>query len=194
VPASPRSIFRKSAHARAGDVAISGRRSPWVANRAERPDILRMSFQSSRCLALGLALGSTVISACSPATPEVAHPAPAGSAIPPGATDADPSVPTPPVTPDAQVTPPVPEPAPHAPEPAAAASERCTKDADCVPASCCHPTACVPKSQAPNCAAVMCTMECRPKTLDCGGRCTCVEGRCSAVLSDMSHLGPARPR
>jgi hypothetical protein len=190
VPGSAPSIFRKFARPRTGDVAISGWRSPWVANRPERPDILRMNLQSSRCLALG----STLLSACSPATPEVAHPAPAGSTIQPAATDADPSVSPPAVAPDAQVAASVPEPAPSAQEPASAASERCTKDADCVPASCCHPAACVPKSLAPNCAAVMCTMECRPKTLDCGGHCSCVEGRCSAVLSDMSHLGPPSPR
>jgi hypothetical protein len=191
VPGAPRSIFRKSAQDRIGDLAISGRRSPWVANRAERPDILRMSFQSSRCLALSLALGSTLLSACSPATPELTHPAPAGT-IPPSAMDPDSGASTPATTPRAPETPPAPE--PSAPEPTPAASERCTKDADCVPASCCHPAACVPKSRAPNCAAVMCTMECRPKTLDCGGHCSCVDGRCSAVLSDMSHLGPASPR
>lgn len=54
----------------------------------------------------------------------------------------------------------------------------CKTDADCVPAQCCHPTACVPASEAPSCDDVMCTMECKPGTLDCGGSCGCVEGQC----------------
>jgi len=175
---------------RSGDLR---RPSPRLAHLIERPDIDCMRFRSSRCFALGLALGSTVVFACSPATPEVAHPAPAGSTIPPSVVDPDAGAAAPPATPVAPATPPAPEPEAKVPEPAPAVSERCTKDADCVPASCCHSAACAPKSQAPNCAAVMCTMECRPKTLDCGGHCSCVEGRCSAVLSDMSHLGPPSP-
>ncbi|MCX6708748.1 MAG: hypothetical protein NTW67_03850 [Candidatus Woesearchaeota archaeon] len=60
---------------------------------------------------------------------------------------------------------------------------RCSSDADCVPADCCHAIACVSKSQAPQCAGMMCTMECRGGTLDCGGSCGCKEGKCSAVLT-----------
>lgn len=58
----------------------------------------------------------------------------------------------------------------------------CSSDSDCVPATCCHATECVPKDQAPDCDDVMCTMECRPGTLDCGGSCACVEGECTAQV------------
>jgi hypothetical protein len=59
----------------------------------------------------------------------------------------------------------------------------CRSDADCVPASCCHPTRCVPRHLRPNCAAVLCSSECRPGTLDCGqGYCDCQRGRCAAVI------------
>jgi hypothetical protein len=60
---------------------------------------------------------------------------------------------------------------------------KCERDADCVPAGCCHPDACVLKSAAPDCSQVACTMECRPGTLDCGnGRCACEAGSCTAKL------------
>jgi hypothetical protein len=66
------------------------------------------------------------------------------------------------------------------PPPSAA---KCERDADCVPAGCCHPDSCVPKSAAPDCGQVACTMECRPGTLDCGnGRCACEAGSCTAKL------------
>lgn len=58
----------------------------------------------------------------------------------------------------------------------------CESDEDCVPASCCHSTGCVPKSKAPTCDGVMCTMECQPNTLDCGGSCSCIDGECVANL------------
>jgi len=29
-------------------------------------------------------------------------------------------------------------------------------------------------------------MECRPQTLDCGGRCLCHDGRCAAKLNDLA--------
>jgi hypothetical protein len=61
---------------------------------------------------------------------------------------------------------------------AADTAPACRADADCVPATCCHPTACVPKAGAPDCAGTACTMDCRPGTLDCGGRCVCTDGRC----------------
>lgn len=54
----------------------------------------------------------------------------------------------------------------------------CSTDADCVPDACCHATGCVHKSQAPLCDAVMCTMNCEPGTLDCGGSCVCQDGEC----------------
>lgn len=58
----------------------------------------------------------------------------------------------------------------------------CRGDDDCVPAACCHPTTCVPVAQAPSCAAVMCTRQCVPGTLDCGqAHCTCVAGRCNVA-------------
>jgi hypothetical protein len=68
---------------------------------------------------------------------------------------------------------------------ATAAGGACSKNEDCVPASCCHPSSCVPRASAPACGEVMCTMECRSKTLDCGGRCLCEAGRCSAKLNDL---------
>ena len=60
----------------------------------------------------------------------------------------------------------------------------CESDADCVPAQCCHATACVSKDNAPNCTDMMCTEECRYGTLDCGGECLCHEGKCAARLSE----------
>ncbi|AKT37219.1 hypothetical protein [Chondromyces crocatus] len=65
-------------------------------------------------------------------------------------------------------------------------SEPCQSDADCVPASCCHPTACVAKASAPECGDIMCTQECRKGTLDCGGACLCVDGKCAARLNDLN--------
>jgi len=63
---------------------------------------------------------------------------------------------------------------------------RCHTDADCVPASCCHPTSCVPRHQGPRCGGIFCTLECRPGTMDCGqGHCACQWGRCVAVISDV---------
>jgi hypothetical protein len=60
---------------------------------------------------------------------------------------------------------------------------KCQSDADCVGATCCHPNACVHKSQKPNCAGVFCTMECRGGTMDCGqGRCVCKNGSCGTTL------------
>ena len=59
----------------------------------------------------------------------------------------------------------------------------CATDNDCVPAGCCHATACVPAARRPACEGVMCTMDCRPATLDCGGSCLCQSGRCAAQLA-----------
>ena len=61
--------------------------------------------------------------------------------------------------------------------------QACSADADCVPAQCCHPSTCVPASQAPDCADTMCTQECRPDTMDCGqGHCGCQDGACTAIF------------
>ncbi|WAS92779.1 hypothetical protein [Nannocystis punicea] len=83
---------------------------------------------------------------------------------------------------------PVPEPPPVSeppkPAPATAGGEgECKVDADCVPASCCHPASCVPAAQKPDCTDVMCTMQCAPNTLDCGGRCACEAGSCKAIFA-----------
>lgn len=59
----------------------------------------------------------------------------------------------------------------------------CETDADCVPAQCCHAAACTNTAQAPSCDEVECTEECRFGTLDCGGACSCQEGKCAARLS-----------
>ncbi|MCY1055846.1 hypothetical protein [Nannocystis sp. SCPEA4] len=80
-------------------------------------------------------------------------------------------------------SPPVAEPTPK-PAPATAGAEgECAVDADCVPASCCHPASCVPAAQKPDCTDVMCTMQCAPNTMDCGGRCACEAGSCKAILA-----------
>ena len=63
-------------------------------------------------------------------------------------------------------------------------TDACDTDADCVPAACCHASACVAQANAPSCGDVMCTQECRYGTLDCGGGCLCHEGHCAARLSD----------
>ena len=56
-------------------------------------------------------------------------------------------------------------------------------DADCVPATCCHATAAVPKNLAPECENNICTQECVPNTLDCGqGEIRCLENNCQIVL------------
>jgi len=59
----------------------------------------------------------------------------------------------------------------------------CNDDKDCVPAACCHPTDCVPKSEVPNCKGIFCTTECAPNTLDCNqGRCVCENNQCKALI------------
>jgi hypothetical protein len=64
----------------------------------------------------------------------------------------------------------------------------CTTDADCVPASCCHPDACVARAQAPDCSDTMCTTDCRYGTMDCGGGCFCQQGTCAARLSEAPNI------
>ncbi|MCX6777834.1 MAG: hypothetical protein NT157_03020 [Candidatus Micrarchaeota archaeon] len=57
----------------------------------------------------------------------------------------------------------------------------CYDDSDCVPATCCHPSECVLKREAPICSGIACTLSCET-LLDCGeGRCICLEGACEAV-------------
>lgn len=59
----------------------------------------------------------------------------------------------------------------------------CILDEECVPASCCHASSCVNKKNAPKCEEVMCTMECRLGSIDCGqGSCKCVDKKCVAVF------------
>lgn len=83
---------------------------------------------------------------------------------------------------------PTPAQPPPGPPPAAQESAgepaggECSVDADCVPAACCHPASCVPAANKPDCTDVMCTMQCAPDTLDCGGRCTCEAGSCKAIF------------
>lgn len=65
----------------------------------------------------------------------------------------------------------------------------CSLDSDCVRASCCHASSCVPVVNAPNCKGLYCTMECINGTLDCGqGSCGCVEGKCNMVINNKNSL------
>lgn len=60
---------------------------------------------------------------------------------------------------------------------------QCSVDSDCLPAQCCHPTSCSPKSEAPDCIDKLCTLNCAPGTMDCGqGSCACIQGKCSTIL------------
>jgi hypothetical protein len=61
--------------------------------------------------------------------------------------------------------------------------KQCETDADCISATCCHPTSCVQKYQ--RVCNELCTMECRPNTMDCGqGHCGCVNGQCQVVWAN----------
>lgn len=56
----------------------------------------------------------------------------------------------------------------------------CTRDEDCVPAECCHPSGCTAVAAKRACN-LMCTASCEGP-LDCGaGSCGCVKGKCSVV-------------
>ncbi len=55
----------------------------------------------------------------------------------------------------------------------------CDEDNDCVPAQCCHAADCIIKEKRVDCSKIFCTQECRPGTLDCGGRCACIMHRCT---------------
>src|SRR5262245_3806232 len=77
-----------------------------------------------------------------------------------------------------------PVPAPDAGTDAPVATVECETDADCVPASCCHPIRCVGRASAPSCEEVACSAHCEGGTLDCGqGHCLCFDGRCGTSLS-----------
>lgn len=61
--------------------------------------------------------------------------------------------------------------------------QTCITDTDCVAAACCHPSACVPITEKPDCSEIFCTQECKPGTLDCNqGYCSCINGKCQAVF------------
>ena len=55
----------------------------------------------------------------------------------------------------------------------------CVDDSDCVFESCCHPTECTLIDFAPDCSDIFCTEECASGTLDCGGSCACIDGKCA---------------
>ncbi|MBI4148720.1 hypothetical protein HY490_05495 [Candidatus Woesearchaeota archaeon] len=57
-------------------------------------------------------------------------------------------------------------------------TQPCLSDAECVPSDCCHPRTCVHTSQQADCRDIICTQECQPGTLDCGGSCACEQGTC----------------
>ncbi len=75
-----------------------------------------------------------------------------------------------------------------APCPGEGQGEGCSSKIDCVPAECCHATSCVSKSQAPDCAGEMCTMNCAPGTMDCGGGCECQNKQCVAILAGEGEI------
>lgn len=60
----------------------------------------------------------------------------------------------------------------------------CLVDTDCVPAQCCHATSSVNARHAPDCTNVLCTLECRPGTLDCNqGEIRCASNRCVVIIN-----------
>jgi hypothetical protein len=65
------------------------------------------------------------------------------------------------------------------------ATPGCTRDEECVPSTCCHPTRCTNAANRGACNE-MCTMNCAGP-LDCGaGSCGCVRGTCSIVPASAS--------
>lgn len=57
----------------------------------------------------------------------------------------------------------------------------CKTDADCVAASCCHPTSVVNQKYAPDCAAIACDLSCQVP-LDCGeAKIACQNNKCVIV-------------
>ena len=62
--------------------------------------------------------------------------------------------------------------------------KQCSVDTDCVPDACCHAAGVVNAQFAPDCSDTLCTLECRPETLDCGfGKVQCIQNECKAVFS-----------
>lgn len=60
----------------------------------------------------------------------------------------------------------------------------CETNSNCIPLECCHPKSCVSKMEKPDCSGISCTLNCEPKTLDCGqGSCKCIENKCKAVFN-----------
>ena len=60
----------------------------------------------------------------------------------------------------------------------------CTTDLDCVPNACCHASDTVNRENAPDCAGMLCSMECVPGTIDCGqGELKCISGECNLVMN-----------
>jgi hypothetical protein len=121
-----------------------------------------MALPRSRSFALIPALFA-LFTACGPTTPEAVRPAPDSAVPAPSTSAAD----LPPLPAGELVM----------------SQDACKSDADCVPASCCHATACMSVSKAKPCN-LMCTQVCEPGTLDCGGACLCHEGRCAAKLGN----------
>jgi hypothetical protein len=90
-------------------------------------------------------------------------------------TPSSPPTPTPAVT--VTAVPPV---SPSAMGTSQPASDACTKDSDCAPATSCHPDRCTVAGNAGP-SGVMCTAVCAGP-LDCGaGSCGCVNNRCAVV-------------
>lgn len=53
-------------------------------------------------------------------------------------------------------------------------TDSCKKDEDCAPVAMCHPDKCVALANVGGPLTLMCTMECRGNTLDCGyNHCGC---------------------
>jgi hypothetical protein len=71
----------------------------------------------------------------------------------------------------------------------------CDEDSDCAKAQCCHAADCVIKEKVPDCRNIMCTMDCQAGTLDCGGSCACIAGRCEGrnFQPGNVHLESPRP-
>lgn len=72
-------------------------------------------------------------------------------------------------------------------------NDPCTRDEDCAPVAMCHSDRCVSAARAGSMPAdVMCTMECRGGTVDCGfNHCACVA---SSAGKKVCALVPGPPR
>lgn len=63
--------------------------------------------------------------------------------------------------------------------------KQCTADNQCAPAGCCHAADAVNEKYAPSCNGILCTMECRPGTIDCGqGSLKCINNECTVILKE----------